>query len=235
MSQLSFKLNEFEGPLDLLLFLVTKNKLNINDIEISLLLDQYLMYIEGIEETDLEQAGEFLAMAARLIYIKTVSLLPTYAEAIALKKELEGRLIEYSLCKKAAALLREKYVGDSIFVRKQVEVEVDRTYNRLHNPEDLVLSFKDFEAKSELNKPLSTKDFRPLVSKKVYSVTAKIFYVLKTLYSGEIFDMTKLYFGIAEKSERIATFLAILELTKSGRIMLNEDNSKLWFEKGKKV
>ena len=74
METLSFKLDVFEGPLDLLLNLISKHKLNICDIEISLLLEQYLLYIDQCHEQNLELAGEFLEMAARLIYIKTMSL-----------------------------------------------------------------------------------------------------------------------------------------------------------------
>ena len=103
METISFKLEVFEGPLDLLLNLIQKHKLNICDIEISKLLEQYLLYIEQANEQDLELAGEFLEMAARLIYIKTASLLPQPEEAEKMKKELEGALMEYSLCKLAAA------------------------------------------------------------------------------------------------------------------------------------
>ena len=78
--QLEFHLGEFEGPLELLLFLISKHKLNINDIEISALLEQYLDYIERMQAADLEVASEFLEMAARLVYIKTVSLLPRQEE-----------------------------------------------------------------------------------------------------------------------------------------------------------
>ena len=98
----SYRLDSFEGPLDLLLFLISKHKLNINDIKILLLLEQYLEYIDGIDEQDFEYAGEFLEMAARLILIKTLSLLPKHEEANEMKRELQGRLIEYSLCKQAA-------------------------------------------------------------------------------------------------------------------------------------
>lgn len=76
MPTLEFKLEVFTGPLDLLLHLISKHKLNINDIEISKLLEQYLLYIEEAQRQDLELAGEFLEMAARLVWIKTVSLLP---------------------------------------------------------------------------------------------------------------------------------------------------------------
>ena len=102
--ELSFKLEVFEGPLDLLLHLISKHKLNINDIPIVVLLEQYMEYIDRMSEQNMEIAGEFLEMAARLVYIKTLSLLPRHEEAEELKKELQGRLIEYSLCKKAAGL-----------------------------------------------------------------------------------------------------------------------------------
>ena len=81
MEELKFKLDAFEGPLDLLLHLVSKHKLNIYDIEISLLLEQYLQYIEEIESLDYELAADFFEMAARLIYIKTCYLLPQPEEA----------------------------------------------------------------------------------------------------------------------------------------------------------
>ncbi|MFR0736356.1 MAG: segregation and condensation protein A [Oscillospiraceae bacterium] len=109
--KMSFKLEVFEGPLDLLLHLIAKHKLNINDIPIMILVEQYLNYISDMAEQDMEVAGDFLEMAARLIYIKTVSLLPRKEEAEALKKELEGRLIEYSLCKAAAEKMRAAYSG----------------------------------------------------------------------------------------------------------------------------
>ena len=92
---LEFHLGEFEGPLDLLLHLIARHKLNINDIEISVLLEQYLEYMAQMREADLEISSEFLEMAARLVYIKTVSLLPRPQEAAQLKQELEGQLLEY--------------------------------------------------------------------------------------------------------------------------------------------
>ena len=93
--------------MDLLLHLIAKHKLNIRDIEISILLEQYLLYMQQCAEQDYELAGEFLTMAAKLIWMKTAALLPRPEEAEAVKKELEGALIEYSLCKIAAGNLRE--------------------------------------------------------------------------------------------------------------------------------
>ena len=91
MEKLSFKTAEFEGPLDLMLFLIQKHKLDIYDISISALLEQYLEYIRSLQDADLEVASEFLEMASRLVYIKTVSLLPRHEEeSVQLKAELQG-------------------------------------------------------------------------------------------------------------------------------------------------
>ena len=107
MEQLSFRVAEVEGPLDLILQLITKHKLNIYDIEITRLLEQYLAYIQQWQEQDLDVASEFLEMASRLVYIKSVSLLPKHEELEEqLKKELTGQLIEYPVCKQVAELLR---------------------------------------------------------------------------------------------------------------------------------
>ena len=96
---LQYKLEQFEGPLDLLLTLISKNKLNIYDIEIAILVDQYLEQIKAFKESDIDIASDFLEMASRLIYLKTVSLLPKHEEAEQLKDELVGELLEYKVCK----------------------------------------------------------------------------------------------------------------------------------------
>ncbi len=235
MEEILFRLNTFEGPLDLLLYLITKHKLNIYDIEISLLLEQYMEYMNNIPETDLDSAGEFLEMAARLIYIKTVSLLPTYDEGTQLKKELQGKLIEYSLCKRAAEILKDSYIGTDIFVRQPMKFEIDKRYNVIHNPEDLLLAYGDVATRAKDHLPPPVSIFRPLVSKKIVSVTSKIIFILRKLYISGKYQMNNLYAGITDKSEKIATFLAVLELTKSGRISLNDDNTELTFNRNKKV
>ena len=224
-----FKLEAFQGPLDLLLHLITKHKLNICDIEISLLLEQYLEYMNQLDSQDYESAGEFLEMAARLIYIKTVSLLPQPEEAEELKKDLEGQIIEYSICKKAAEMLREDYVGNSIFVRNPVAVIVDKTYTRVHEAEELFDAYMGISAKNRNAKPLRAEIFSPIVSKRIVSVTSKIIFVLKKLYKTGVYNMAGLYEGVTDKSARVATFLAVLELTKSGRIHLNDDNTEIRF------
>lgn len=234
MEQMSFKLEIFEGPLDLLLHLISKHKLNINDIPIVTLLDQYMEYIDRMSEQNMEIAGEFLEMAARLVYIKTVSLLPQHEEAEQLKKELQGKLIEYSLCKKAAKLMKERYIGNVYAVRKPIKIEFDNTYTLTHEPQELLDAYLKIQVKPQ-NEKIKTEAFNTIVKKKIVSVTSKIIYVLRHLYKSGSCMMDGLFDGMTNRSERVATFLAILELTKSGRIWLNDDNTVITFNKNRKT
>lgn len=233
METISFKLEIFEGPLDLLLSLIAKHKLNICDIEISKLLEQYLLYIDQANEQDLELAGEFLEMAARLIYIKTAFLLPQPEEAEQMKKELEGALIEYSLCKIAAVTLAESFAGGDIFVRAPMKIKADMTYSLVHEPERLALAYSAISLKnirSEHAKLHVESKINSVVKRRIVSVISKVVHVLRELYSsGEVY-MDKLYEGVTDRSARVATFLAVLELTKSGRISISEDNMKVFFK-----
>lgn len=103
MESLTFKLEEFEGPLDLLLYLVGKNKMDLHEIAILDLIDQYTAVINTLTDHRLDVASEFIEMAARLVQMKSYLLLPRSEEAERLKQELTGQLIEYSACKEIAA------------------------------------------------------------------------------------------------------------------------------------
>ncbi|MGN1412088.1 MAG: segregation and condensation protein A [Oscillospiraceae bacterium] len=237
MDRLSFKLEVFEGPLDLMLSLISKHKLNINDIEISKLLEQYMAYLDECQSHDLELAGEFLEMASRLIYIKTVSLLPNPKEAEQIKKDLEGTLIEYSLCKEATKRLMELYCGDKIFYHKRImNSKVDNTYNVIHTPDVLLDAYMNIGLKRMRHiKPVLTEDkFKEIVHQKVYPVEVKVVSVLRTMYKYGKAKIDDLFEGINDRSERVALFLAILELTKSGRLLISDDSEEISFT-GKKT
>ena len=115
---LSYKLEGFEGPLDLLLQLIARNKLNIYDIQLSVLIEQYLAQMEVFRAQEMEISSEFLEMASRLIYIKTVSLLPKHDEIVKLKEELTGELLEYMVCQQMAKKFSEMQGGFDLFVRQ---------------------------------------------------------------------------------------------------------------------
>ena len=223
MQELSFKLEVFEGPLDLMLSLIQKHKLNIEDIEISILLEQFLLYLEQMQQADIEIAGEFMEMAAHLILIKSSALLPRH-EAEQMKKELEGTLIEYALCKAVAERMKQRYVGADVFVRMPMDVELDLSYRLKHDPYELYDALAALSDRTRLmqlrSRPLSIK---PIVAKSYVSVFTKIVYVLRRVQRGVRVELNSLYKG-QSRSEQVATFLALLELSKNGHISFSDDN-----------
>lgn len=228
MAELAFHLPVFDGPLDLLLHLISKHKLDIHDIPISELLEQYLAYLDECAARDYDLAGEFLEMAARLIYMKTAALLPSPEVAEVLKKELEGALIEYSLCKRAAAALVERNRGDTIFVRRPMAIPVDLTYCLMHDAELLREAYLHVGTKPLPGKaPASRTKINAVVQKKTVSVISKVVFVLRKLYADKFVRIDRLYDDMTDRSARVATFLAILELTRAGRTALSDDNTTL--------
>ena len=237
MESLSFKTEGFEGPLDVLLTLVNRHKMNIYDIEISKLLEQYLEFISDAHEQNLELAGEFLETASKLIYIKTASLLPKPETAEKMKKELEGVLIEYSMCKSASAELAKMYCGSDIFVRNPLEITHSKIYTLEHKPSELAQVYGSLSAvkkvKAENRKAEIENRINSVVQRRIVSVLSKAVHILRELCSKGSAGMEELYSGITDRSARVAVFLALLELTKSGRIGISDDNMTVFF-KGRK-
>ncbi|MDE5993523.1 MAG: hypothetical protein K2G87_10805, partial [Oscillospiraceae bacterium] len=151
-------------------------------------------------------------------------------EAEQLRKELQGRLIEYSLCKKAAEAMKERYIGNVFAVRSQLKVEFDNTYPIIHDPQELLDAYAKIQVKPPEEK-VKTEAFNTIVKKKIVSVTSKIIFVLRRLYKSGSCLMNGLFEGMTDRSERVAVFLAVLELTKSGRILLNDDNTVITFNR----
>lgn len=224
MEKISYKLDVFEGPMDLLLHLISKHKLNINDIPIVTLVEQYIDYVHQMQEEDMYVASEFLEMAARLVYLKSVSLLPVYSEAEELKQELQGELIEYRDMKLMAEKLAENTDGFSTFIRGAEKIEVDQSYKRLHEPEELFSAYVSATGKKMRLLPPPIEAFREIVVKKVVSVSSKITSIFKKLSKKGTKTRWKSLFDDAEsRSDMVATFLAVLELTKSKKVMVTGD------------
>lgn len=222
MDQISYKLSEFEGPLDLLLHLISKNKLNIYDIEISVLLDQYMEHIDKMKEKDMDVASEFLEMAARLVHIKTVSLLPKHKESEELKKELSGELIEYQECKKVAQILLDNISFDS-FTRKPADIDYDMSYRRNHSLKEIYNAYLNVVGKKERKLPVKREEFSVIVSRKIVSVSSRIIFVLRKLWKVKELRYDTLFENADNKSELVATFLAVLELVKGKRLCVKGD------------
>lgn len=220
---LSYKLDVFEGPLDLLLNLIAKNKLNIYDIPIAELLEQYMAQIHEMQAADMDVASEFLEMAARLVHIKSVSLLPKKEEEAALKQELTGQLLEYQQCKEAATRLRERFSLDGI-VRAQADIPADLTYKRHHKPQELLSAYLSMLGKKKPPEPQKPEDtISKLITRRVVSVASQIVFVLRSLWKKRHVSLKELFCGKNDPSERVAAFLAVLELVKDKRLRVDGD------------
>lgn len=226
--QLTFKLDVFEGPMELLLFLIGKHKLDIKDIVIAELLEQYLDYLEEARALNQPVSGAFLAMAAHLIYIKTVSLLPKREEAKQLKEELENRLQLYQMFQALACKLSERDQFGKTFLHPRQALPGDSRYACVHESGILADCFVDAMGKQWKKAPVKQETFAPLVSARLVSVQSRIIHVLRQLYqSGRV--AYKEVYQPGERSTNIATFLAVLELIRSGRVTLEEDDTVLVF------
>lgn len=220
---LSYKLDVFEGPLDLLLNLIAKNKLNIYDIPIAELLEQYMAQIHEMQAADMDVASEFLEMAARLVHIKSVSLLPKKEEEAALKQELTGQLLEYQQCKEAAMRLRERFSLDGI-MRAQADIPADLTYKRHHKPQELLSAYLSMLGKKKPPEPQKPEDtISKLITRRVVSVASQIVFVLRSLWKKRHVSLKELFRGKNDPSERVAAFLAVLELVKDKRLRVDGD------------
>ena len=228
MDKLSYKFESFEGPLDLLLHLIAKNKLNIYDINICELVSQYLDCINKMKEQDMDLSSDFLEMASRLVYIKSVSLLPKDNESEQLKDKLSGELIEYRTVKLLAAELAKNTDGFSKFVRRPDMPEVDQTYVLTHDSGVLSHWYLAAVGRGLRRLPPPTTAFEPLVKKPVIPVSAKIVYIMRRLFNGVKVKYKSIFSEVKSKSEAVATFLAVLELIRGGRIAMDdEDNLKM--------
>lgn len=219
MEKLTYKLDSFEGPLDLLLFLIRKDKMKISDVCISELVDQYMEQVNVMQAQNMDVASEFLEMAARLVYLKTVSLLPKQEEAEQLRRELTGQLIEYDQCRKAAELLGNRFSFD-VVTRAPEKIECDTVYRRTISPGDLAEAYGSAVGRGKRSLPPKPEEFSAIVSHRIVSVGSRIIAVLRGLRKHGASSYDDLYRGCTGRSELVATFLAVLELIRGKRIRL---------------
>jgi segregation and condensation protein A len=225
MDRITFRLSDFEGPLDLLLHLISAHRLNILDIEISLLLEQYLAFLEQNEQADLEMQSAFLEMAARLVHIKTVTLLPRHEqEADALRERLSGELMEYQICRQAAALLAGRAEEYRVYVRAPMPLQESSVYALTHPASELLKAVAGAAGRAARRAPPPAAAFSGLVGRRVVSVGSRIVHLLRRLYQTPRLTLEAVFAGQRDRSELVATFLALLELIKAGRVSLSDDS-----------
>lgn len=222
------EMQDFEGPLDLILFLLGKNKLEIQDISIALICDQYLQWLEARKQMDLEVASEFVAMASHLIYLKTRMLLSiededAKGEMDALIQSLEERRRgeSYGVVKRAAKRLEPLgEFGRSIVTRPPEPVERGKIYEYDQKPGDLILAMAEIRERAQRALPPPRTAFAGIVQHEPYPVESKAREIVQRLKSGGITRFLLLFRGSRTRSEVVATFLAVLELCRARIIRL---------------
>jgi len=226
---IEFKINEFEGPLDLLLHLIKESKMDIMNIEIEEITKQYMNYLEEQEKMNLEIASEYLVLASELLEIKSKMLLPSYKdeneeEEEDPREELINRLLEYQAYKEITKVLQEKEsLRREIYTKSPENIKnyIDevKEINIDVSLDDLVEAFKRYLQRKQDNKPLKTK-----VTVNEISVSSRrhdIKRLLKTKKKVSFFEL----FPVISKEYVVATFLAILEMAKSQELRITQNDT----------
>ena len=204
MEQLKFKLDSFEGPLDLLLMLIRKNKVSIYDIPISLILDQYLAVMNEMKEMDLEISSEFLVLAATLLQT------------------------EYKKVKESIGFFKEREnIGTSMFYKSPDAIErppAELNYATL-TPENLLLAYRRAYQRLERKTPPPKQSFRGIVGHEKVSIRSRVAAIWHKLKTKTATLFKDLFSGVKNRPEAVASFLASLELIKLNKIKVEYDES----------
>ena len=227
------EMEDFEGPLTLILQLLSKNKIEIRDIKISLILDQYLEYIDEMKSMDLEVASEFVAMASHLVYIKTRMLLAEEEEV----SELEQLISSLETLKSRDTYARVKTVterfaamyrkGAGMYAKPPEYWQTVREYRCNHDPEDLRHAVVQLFSRENAQRMLTERVYAP--PRSVYPVARKSEAIIDMLRSTGGMDVASIYRLSESRSELVATFVALLELCKAGSIIITDaENGGLW-------
>ena len=221
-------LEDFTGPLDLILHLLSKNKMEIKDIQISLILDQYLAWMDQRKELDLEVASEFVTMASQLLYIKTRMLLSIHdeealseMEQLIATLEAHQRNENYLKIKEVVPQLDQRYTYGRDFLTKEPEpLQPNKEYRYVHPKEDLKKAMLAVLARSDHKLPPPVSAFQGIVGREPYPVAEKAMEILNRLLHLGVTRFKSLFRGSRSRSEVVATFLAVLELCKAKRLRL---------------
>ena len=236
---------DFDGPLDVIFLLLSKNKIEIQDVSITSILEQYLAYLEERKRMDMEIASEFIAMASHLMQIKTKMLLSVtereeaLSEMEQLKRSLEERqrASAYEQIQLAAKFLEQRNeIGVNLFVKQPEPYQADRTYRYRHEKADLLKALAAISERSERQLPPPVSNFAGIVGAEPYPVTKKAKELLNRLIMRGKARFQSLFRGNKSRSEVVATFLAILELCRVKSVHLEEsdmtgDDVEVVFEK----
>ena len=230
MDALTYKLEQFEGPLDLLLTLIQKNKVSITDIPISLICDQYLEYIKEAEALDMDIASEFIVMASELMLIKSKMLLPKEdEESEDPRAPLADALLRYQQAKEAAKKLTPLYAYYSgRMVKDTDEISVDKTFVQDQDVTALCAAVRRIVAYNNALEQAATTTFKPMISKPIIPVEIKIVSILRKIESQGVASLDELLINEATLPDMIASFLGVLELIKVRKLLISDNSNGEW-------
>ena len=238
----AIKIDNFEGPLDLLCHLIDKNKMDIYDIKINEIADQYIEYLNQMEEMNLDIASEFIIMASTLIYLKSKSLLPKQEEAEEelTEEELIQRIIEYKKYKEIIKKLKVNYEENSkIFLGTQEQIELPKKRIEKEYDKDLIPNlYKTLLEKNEEKINKNAENIEKIAITDNYTVTSKVKEMFKALIKNNKFVFNKL-FSLKEhnKQEVVTAFSGLLEMSKRDKVNTKQEDlfKDIIVEKKKKI
>ena len=224
----AIKIENFEGPLDLLCHLIDKNKMNINDINLSKITDQYIDYINQMEKMNLEITSEFLIMASTLLYIKSKSLLPKEVddEEELTEEELLQRIIEYKKYKEITKKLRENY---DIFSKRNFKIQEEITLpkqklEKNYDKEIISLLYSDLVERTATKLNQNAKNIEKIAITDTYTVASKVKEIFRELLRKPKFVFNKFY-KVSEnnKQEVVTAFTGLLELSRRSKVTTTQE------------
>ena len=244
MEQIAFKTGEFDGPLDLLLYLIKSNKMNIYDIPVAEITSQYISYVEKMKELDLDFAGEFIIMASELLLIKSKMLLPAETdedgEVIDPRTELVEKLLEYQKYKELSEFLKGREdIGRFSYVKRREKIKGITLDNDDINVtcEDLIFALEEIYSRIERMSPPKRSMFSGIVAKEPVRVDDRMRTVGEYLTkNGGKAEFKSLFINTCKtRPQIVATFIAVLELLKNNRITIKrKKNSNQYIENNNK-
>lgn len=224
----AIKIENFEGPLDLLCHLIDKNKMNINDIRLSEITDQYIEYINKMEEMNLEITSEFLIMASTLIYLKSKSLLPkeNEDEEEISEEELLRRIIEYKKYKEITKILRVMYDNNAIrFYKLPDQIQLPKQkLEREYDKSTIVEAYENIVKINTEKVNENASNIEKIAITDKYTVASKVKEILKELVNRPKFIFNTLFsLNKCEKEEVVTAFSGLLELSRRNKVITNQE------------
>lgn len=224
----SIKIDNFEGPLDLLCYLIDKNKMNIYDVRLAEITQQYIEYLDAMEEMNLEIASEFIVMASTLLYLKSKGLLPKQDEEDEeiTEEELIRRIIEYKKFKEISKILKENYkIYSNRFYKEQEQIKLPKQkFEKDYEPEKIPNIYRELVERNKVKINQNAKNIEKIALVDKYTVSEKVKEMYKILVKQKRFIFNKL-FSIKknDKQEVVTAFSGLLEMSRRNKVETSQE------------